>query len=265
VSRFDNLEFEAGSAVRRRASAGLGNGTPVRDAAFFQAAGLEEFRQGHLEAALRDYSRALERDRMLIECWLMQVRILTELDEHKEACIWADKALEMFPHHPDLLAAKAIAAARMRRLNEALACSDEAMSQRGATPLAWLSRGEVLLARESRMATHCLGRALAECAGASLRAWMELEASRVLRRYGRFSQALSHASAAAAALPHYAPVHVERGLCQAALGLPDAAVSFEQALELDHGCDEARRALAQIEHQNLWSGLRRFMRRLGGR
>ena len=41
--------------------------------------------------------------------------MLIELAEYREAKIWADKALERFPHEPELLAAKAVALGRERR------------------------------------------------------------------------------------------------------------------------------------------------------
>jgi len=267
MSRFDSLEFEDGprSRLRRRAASGLGTGTPIRDAVYFSQAGDEEFRTGRLESALKSYSRALECDSTAFPCWLMQVRVLIELGEYKEAGIWADKALEMFPEHPDLFAAKAVAAARMGLLDKAMAYSDNAASRQGMTPFVWLSRGEVLLARRSRMATHCFDQALVGCNGGDLRGWMELELARVLRRYGRFSEALYHASRAAQGLSHYAPVLLELGHCQASLGLPEAALSFEGALQLDRDCDEARRALARFEARGLWGSVRRAFRGLKGR
>lgn len=264
MSRFDSLEFDDGprSKVRRKAAAGLGTGTPIRDAAYFAEAGDEEFRRGRLESALKSYSRALECDSTAFPCWLMQVRVLIELGEYKEANIWADKALEMFPEHPDLFAAKAVAAARMGLLDRAMAYSDNAASKQGMTPFVWLSRGEVLLARGRRMATHCFDQALVGCSAGDLRGWMELELARVFRRYGRFSEALYHASRAARALSHYAPVLLELGHCQAALGLSEAALSFEGALQLDRDCDEARHALARFEERGFWGSLRHAFRRL---
>jgi tetratricopeptide (TPR) repeat protein len=265
MSRFDNLEFDDAARLRRDAAAGLGRGTPVRDAAHFMQEGEQDFRAGRLESALKDYSRALECDATLHECWLMQVRILTELGEYKEAGVWADKALELFPESPELLSAKAVAAVRMGMLRQALDYSDNAMSRQGATPLVWLARGEVMLARDSRMAGHCFDQAQRLCTGPSLQGWMDVELARVYRRYGRYSQALLHARSAAGALPQHPAVLMELGYCQRDLGLPDARLSFEQALDLDPRADEAKHALEALDNGTFWSSLRRFFRRVRGK
>jgi tetratricopeptide (TPR) repeat protein len=264
MSRFDNLEFDD-AHLRRAAAAGLGRGTLIRDVAYFMQAGEQDYRAGRLEAALKDYSRALECDGAVHECWLMQVRILTELGEYGEASVWADKALELFPESPELLSAKAVAAVRMGMLRQALDYSDNAMSRQGATPFVWLARGEVMLARDSRMAGHCFDQAERLCTDPSLRGWMEVELARVYRRYGRHSQALLHANSAAGALPQHPAVLLELGHCQHDLGLPDARLSFEQALDLDPHADEAKRALEALDNGTLWSALKRFFRRVRGK
>jgi tetratricopeptide (TPR) repeat protein len=260
MSRFGNLEFDDGRP-RRRAAAGLGSGTPVRDSAYFMQAGEEDFRAGRLESALKDYSRALECDGTIHECWLMQVRILTELGEYKEATVWADKALELFPESPELLSAKAVASVRMGMLRQALDYSDNAMAKQGATPFVWLARGEVMLARESRMAGHCFDQAERLCAEPTLHAWMNVELARVYRRYGRYSQALLHASSAAVALPQHPTALLELGHCQQELGLPDARLSYEQVLDLDPMADGAKRGLEACDHMGTWKAIKRFFRR----
>lgn len=79
--------------------------------------------------------------------WTGQVRALIELGELREATLWADKALDRFPDHTELLAAKAGALGRSGFLDEAIAFSDASIEQRGDTPYVWLARGDVLLAR----------------------------------------------------------------------------------------------------------------------
>ena len=261
MSRFDNLEFDNPRRAQDGGAQQLHTGTPVRDAAYFRQVADEEYRSGKLESALRSYSRALERDTALCDCWLMQVRILTELEEYKEAGVWADKALEMFPDQPDLLAAKAVVNVRTRLLDRAMAFSDNAMSQQGCSPYVWLARGEVLLARQSKMASGCLARAIAESTGAAARAWMHVEVARVLRRHGRCSEALSHAMGALSVLPQYASVALEVGACREALGLPEAALSYEQALQLDPRCSEAREKLLRTRSPGLWGHLKHLFGR----
>ncbi|NLW50731.1 MAG: tetratricopeptide repeat protein [Candidatus Brocadiaceae bacterium] len=259
MSRFDSLEFERPKAGPRRHS-GETTGTPVRDCSYFREAAGEEYRLGRLEAALRSYSRALECDTTACGCWLMQVRILIELEEYTEAGVWADKALEMFPDHPDLLAARAVICARTGMDSRAMAFSDSAMAGRDGSPYTWLARGEVLLARRGRMAGECLLRAIAESPATVDRAWMNVEVARVLRRYGRRSEALYHAKAAQAAMPLHAAVALEVGLCQESLGLPDAAQSFTEALQLDPLCDQARLRLAR-RRRSLWGYVKRWFTR----
>lgn len=258
MSRFDNLEFERPKGEARGPARGDGTGTPIRDSAHFRQVAGEEYRQGKLETALRTYSRALECDTAVSECWLMQVRILIELDEYKEADVWADKALEMFPDHPDLLSAKAVLNARTGMIDRAMALSDSAMSRKGCSAYAWLARAEVLLSRRGRMASECLTRAVAECRDPADRAWMNVEVARVLRRNGRCSEALFHAITAQAAMPRYASVALEVGLCREALGLPEAGTAFQEALHLDPLCDEARRRLARWKHPGFWASVKRL-------
>src|SRR6185436_12108099 len=112
------------------------------------------------ESALRLYSKVLEYDPLDTNAWTGQVRMLIELGEFREAKLWADKALERFPHHPELLAAKAVALGRSGDLQGALAFSDAAIEERGDTPYVWLARADVLLAREETRADYCLEEAL---------------------------------------------------------------------------------------------------------
>src|SRR5260370_39889245 len=85
--------------------------------------------------------------------------MLIELGECTEAKPRADKALERFPHEPELLAAKAVALGRRGDLQGALAFSDASIEERGDTPYIWLARGDVLLAREGARADYCFDKA----------------------------------------------------------------------------------------------------------
>src|SRR3989449_10002154 len=86
--------------------------------------------------------------------------MLIELGEFREAKLWADKALERFPHEPELLAAKAVALGRSGDLQGALAFSDSSIEERGDTPYVWLARGDVMLARKEQRADYCFEKAL---------------------------------------------------------------------------------------------------------
>jgi len=265
MSRFNNLELEdspqQGEGRPPKGNAPKQTGTPTRDAAYFKGLADAASRSGDYEKALQFYSRALEDDRTLISCWFGQVRMLTEMGEYKEACLWTDRALELFPEHPDLLAAKAQANARMGLFDHALAYSDNAMSQKGASPFCWLVRGEVLLNRKSKMADHCFGQAVSACQTSPAKARVGLELSKVFRRYGWYSKALDYASKAAQAFPEDACVWFELGQCQSLLGLREARTSFEQALQLNPGLKKAERELDRFLRRGIRGRLRMLFRR----
>ena len=86
--------------------------------------------------------------------------MLIELGEYKEATVWVDKALEMFPEHPELLAAKAVACARDGRMEKAIAYSDNSISKDNVTSIVWLARAEVLFNRKSSIAQNCISKAV---------------------------------------------------------------------------------------------------------
>src|SRR5262249_28396989 len=118
------------------------------------------FESANFETALRLYSKVLEFNPENAAAWTGQVRMLIEMGEFHEARLWADKALDRFPHEPELLAAKAVALGRHGDLQGALAFSDAAMEEHGDTPYVWLARADVLLARKEARADFCLEKAL---------------------------------------------------------------------------------------------------------
>jgi len=264
MTRFDSLEFDdhpkAGAEQRAAAS-----GTPIRDAAYFRSAADRQFMAGNLEAALQNYAKALEQNKAEFPCWLGQVRALIELGEYREANIWADKALELFPEHPELLAAKAVAACRMGMLDKAMAYSDNAASGANVTPYVWIARAEVLLHRKSKMAAHCLQQALIGCDGHQSHGRLHLDISRMLRFYRRYSQALEYASQAVQAMPRESAAWAELGLCQSSLGLRDATTSFEQALQLNPDSSLAKTGMKSMRGRGFGGRIRGFFRRLVGR
>ena len=83
---------------RARAAA---QGAPPRDAEYFLEQAEKCFLAGDYELALRNFSRSLEQNPAQFEGWFGQVRMLIELGEYEEALLWADKALELFPEHPE--------------------------------------------------------------------------------------------------------------------------------------------------------------------
>ena len=255
MSRFGNLEF--GDAKSRPIKAGA-DGTPIRSAGYFLEQAEKLYLAGDFELALRNYSRALEHNPAEYEGWFGQLRMLIELAEYEEALLWADKALEYYPEHPDLLATKSVASTRSGRLDKAMAYTDNALSQKGGTPYVWLARAEVLLERGSATAAHCVSNAVA-AGNASPR--VELEAGRTLLRAGHCAAALGYLRKAAGLLPGSALAWLELGRCQAALGFPETAMTLSQCLTLRPNWPPAREALRRFQQRGLLSRVQNFLRK----
>src|SRR5437667_4900883 len=116
MSRFVNLEFGGESEDHSQdAQKALS-----KDEAYYFAEARTAFENGIFESALRLYSKVLEFNPQNTGAWTGQVRMLIELCEYHEAKLWADKALERFPHESELLAAKAVALAREGYHQEAM-------------------------------------------------------------------------------------------------------------------------------------------------
>ena len=259
MSRFENLEFD--DKVTRRAKAAA-PGAPVRDAVYFHAEAERAYLAGDFEVALRNYSRILEQNSALFEGWFGQVRMLIDLTEYEEALLWADKALDLFPNNPELLAAKAVAANRSGAADDAMVFSDNAISRKNVTPYVWLARAEVMLTRNSRTAEHCLTNALS-IAGNSI-ARVRLDCGRILLQSGKCLNALDYLTKAVTDLPASALAWLELGRCQAALALPAAETTLSQCLSLRPHWTLAMAALRHYNSRGLFGRIRGLFRRLFG-
>ena len=155
MSRFSRLEFEG----KRTVSSDM-KGEPIRDETFFYERATVAWLAGDFETALTNYSRSLEKNSAYYDSWFGQIRMLIELGEYREAKIWADKALELFPEHAELFSAKAVACVRDAEFDKAQAYSDNAVQKQRATWYVWLARAEVLLNRKSRTAESCISSAI---------------------------------------------------------------------------------------------------------
>ena len=256
MSRFGNLEY----CEEKRAGEAETPGGPVRDAAYFRARADTAWSEGDFELALRFHSRALEHNTVFFEGWRGQVQMLIELVEYREAQLWVDKALGLFPKHPELLGAKAVAAVRDGSFDLAMALTDEALSQPGVTWRVWLARGEVLLERRSPSAVHCVSNAVALAGEEAPRA--RLESGRLLLRLGRCPAAMEHLTVAAQLRPSWPLALLELGRCQALLGLPAAEVTLAQCVALRPAWMLARQELERCRRPGLWGRLRRLFRRM---
>ena len=226
MNRFSSLEFGDTEGKGSQKS----TGEPIRDAAYFYQEALRSYLQGDFEAALRNFSRALERNNTFFEAWAGQIRMLIELGEYPEALVWADKALESFPDHPELIAAKAVACLRDAKMEKAMGLSDFSISKENAGPRVWLARAEVLMQRKSRIAEECLRKALIQ-AGETANL-IRFDAGRIFARYEHYSAARELLNQTVRIYPKSALVWFELGRCLARLGFAEADVSLKQALHL---------------------------------
>lgn len=248
MDRFSQLEFgsvhpdEPGKA-----------GEPIRDAHYFQQEARRYWLAGDFEVALRNYSRSLEQDSTFFAGWSGQLRMLLELDENKEANLWADKAMGLFPDHPELLALKAVAHKRDNKLRQAMAYSDNAIGKEDLTPRVWLARAEVFLERKHAVVDGCLSKAIV--LADQDKPIVKLEAGRLLRRKKSFAQAMRFLNEALQALPESALAWYELGCCQARMGLSQTAHSLEEALRIHPHWDQAVEALHGLESGGFWRRL----------
>ena len=246
MSRFVNLEFggetEDQSHEQQRPL--------VKDGGFYFSEARAAFENGNFEQALRLFSKVLEFNPQNAAAWTNQVRMLIELGEYREAKLWADKALERFPHEPELLAAKAVALGRSGDLQGALAFSDASIEERVDTPYIWLARGDVLLAREEPRAEYCFEKAVLLAPRDWFIAWL---AARIRHFYKQFVLALKLFEQAIELNTGHFLLWMQLGQCQQALGLiGPARNSYAQAQQLNPHCTEVDLALAGLSGTGLW-------------
>jgi tetratricopeptide (TPR) repeat protein len=247
MSRFGNLEFGESPRSNAREAA------RIKDEGFYLSEANSFFEAGRFEQALRSFAKALEQNPKSAPAWTGQVRMLIELGEFKEAKLWAEKALALFPREGDLLAAKAVALARCGDGKAALAFSDASMEVENGTPYVWVARGDVLLARKEKRAGYCFEKALLLARDHWLWPWL---ASRVHLFYKQTAQALKYAQQALAMDAARAIIWQQLGRCEMALGLEaKAQQSFARAKELDPECPD-------LERLNLELGKTSFLTRL---
>jgi tetratricopeptide (TPR) repeat protein len=255
MSRFNNLEFGSEDS----------GPTPLQNQAlkgeeFYFAEAGSAFENGQFEQGLRLYSKVLEFNPNNAGAWTGQVRMLIELTEFREAKLWADKALERFPHEPELLAATAVALARGGDLQGALAFSDASIEEHGDTSYVWLARADVLLARKESRADYCFQKALLLAPKSWFVAWL---AARIHYYYKQFALALKQLQQAVEWNASHFLLWLELGRCQEGLGLlGPARTSYQRARELNPQCNEAHAALRQLSGTGLGRQARALWQRL---
>ncbi|MGH7971249.1 MAG: tetratricopeptide repeat protein, partial [Limisphaerales bacterium] len=232
----------------------------VKDEAYYCSEAQAAFENGQFEPALRLFSKVLEFNPQNVSAWAGQVRMLIELEEFREAKLWADKAIERFPRESELLAAKAVALARSGDLEAALTFSDASIEERGDTPYVWLARADVLLARRETRADYCFQKALLVAPKDWFVAWL---AARIRYYYEQFALALKLLQQALELNAGHFLLWLELGNCQQALGLVGPArTSLTQARQLNPQCRDASLALLRLEVTGPIARVRGWLRQL---
>ncbi|MCP5518660.1 MAG: tetratricopeptide repeat protein [Verrucomicrobiales bacterium] len=248
MSRFHHLEF---TGATETAAQVVEQATLPASEVDCLATADRAFRAGDFEQALRHYARVLEEDARCAPAWVGQAQMLIELGEPGEARLWAEKGLEQLPEEGSLLAAKAVAVARLGDREAGRVWSDNAMESPGEAPYLWLARGEVLLARREKPSDYCLDRAIALGGGDWLWPWL---ASRALAFHDRFGQGLQRAQLALTLASGEAVVWAQLAVCQAGMGLiGHAEHSLAQARELNPRCPEGERVQRLLRDGTGWS------------
>jgi len=258
IARFDKLEFAVDQPTTPSGSA---PNTPrvEKDASHWLRMADQQRRAGGFESALRFYSRSLEMDRTNVIGWAGQVHMLVQLGEFRQAELWARKALEVFPNHPEVLAGLAQAQCRMGSLQDALAISDASLAATGESSYRWRVRGEVILARRGTGDDHCFDKA-----NVLEPDWIvPLEAATACLFHESPAKALRRAQQAVERDPSVPRCWLVQGDCQRKLGMEGAArLSYSRCVELAPGHIEARARLA--ENAGGLSGIVRRIRSLWG-
>ena len=256
MSRFGNLELGGESEDQWQQE----QKPLVKDESYYWSEAMSAFQNGEFEQALRLYSKVLEFNPQNTAAWTGQVRMLVELGEFREAKLWADKALERFPHAPELLAAKAVALARSGDLQGAIAVSDASIEERGDTPYIWLARGDVMLARKEQRADYCFEKALMLAPKDWLVSWL---AARIRFYHEQFVLALNLLQQAIEWNAGNFLLWLELGRCQQQLGLiGPAQVSFTQVRQLNPDCTEADYALTKLSRSGVFAWTRGWFKGL---
>jgi tetratricopeptide (TPR) repeat protein len=250
MSRFDRLEFDrpklhtqADAPTEQQLQSRHAVRDELHDEKYWLKAASNERRAGLHESALRNYSRALEMDKSLVDGWIGQVQMLIALEEYPEAELWSRKALELFKNNAELLAARCQALCRTGDLKNAQASGDAAIAQPGLFSYPWVARGELMLACRENIDDYCFDKAT-QLDGDWL---VTLEIGAIYLHYGKAIKALQRTRVAVEKAPEQVYCWYRQGICEVALGLIAAAEkSFSRCLELRPGDPLARRELDEI-------------------
>ncbi len=246
MGRFSKLELD--DKNKQNSKELLEKTTPIEegyDQDYYLQQANEFYRKGDFEKALRYYSRALGIDNTLVPAWVGQIRALIDLREYREAHVWVNKALEIFPSETELLAAKAVVYCKLGQVKQSVAISDLSMEQKSPTAYVWLARGQVFLSKHGKNSEFCFNKAIEMSKDDwfifQLVGWAYMER----KQYSRAQHYFSEATALNSSNPF---LWLQLGLCCQNLGFfPRAIKCFQQALEIDPRYKPADKALTKAK------------------
>ena len=216
---------------------------------------------GQYEKALRFYSRALKLDNSQKYPWVGQILCLLEMNQTKEAELWANRGLDIFPEDTSLISLQAVSYAHRGMVKRALGSSDYAL-QKGATEFTWIARGEVLLLAHNKNSRFCFDKALEMAAADDWKTPIRI--GMIYRRHKVYSRAITmFENATQINVKNYYLWYL-LGQCYQKVGFNRKAIeAFEKAVEFGPEFRTAEDALVKAAHRSLFRRL--FSRLFGGR
>lgn len=219
----------------------------------------EAFFRGDYKGALRHYSRALQAESAQVYPWIGQLNALLFLKQFKEAEIWSNRALDLFPEDPTLLSQRARVLAHTGNMKRAMGTSDFAVSK-GASDWAWIARGEVLLLARNPNARYCFEKAI-ELAGPG--EWkVPFMAGLMYMERQNYAAAVDFLNIAAERNMRHAFIWENLALALTKLNFTDRArEAARRAQELDPQRRGAERLRADVDSRGVVERLLGFLRR----
>lgn len=196
------------------------------------------------KAALRWFSRAMDKDSRLIEAWVSMIRTLLLKDDITEATTWISRGLTLFPNSPQLLALRAVQYARRGMMRQAINNSDMVLEQNGNEPLAHIARGEVLMLADNKNADYCFEQGVRMTPAAD---WQTpFVVGLIFQDRRLWARAIQYYLIAAERNERSAALWYQIGRCRAQLGQTAMArKAFAQARQI---CPPNDPLLSKIEH-----------------
>ncbi|MCL5271215.1 MAG: tetratricopeptide repeat protein [bacterium] len=210
-------------------------------------------------AALRWYSRAMDRDSRAVEAWVAMLRVLLFKGDLGEAQSWVNRGLTLIPGSPHLLALRAVLYARRGMMRQAINNSDAVLETAGTVPLAHMARGEVLLLADNKNAQYCFDQCLGLTPPDDWRTPLMIGLIHEDRRL--WARAIHYYGIAAQRTEREPALWYHVGLCRAELGhAAQARKAFEQAGQICQPGDPLLLKLSHASTGSLWLRLRNLFR-----